>query len=99
MKKIVFIWALFFLFTGNGDLLYAADDNWRDDFERICAQTADAGELSSEELSRLIEESDELLKIVASSDDQERKIYLLRLKKCRNFFIFMKEIEKTPGNI
>ncbi len=95
MKKIVFIWALSFLFIWNGSLLCAADDNWRDDFDRICAQTGSAGKLSKEELSSLIAESDGLLKIIKSSDDPEEKIYLIRLKKCRNFFIFMQGIAKS----
>ena len=98
MKKIFFIWALVFLVVGNGDLLYAGNENWRDDFDRICAHTADAGKLSSEELGRLIVESDELLQIVESSDDPEKKIYLIRLKKCRNFFVFMRGISGSSGD-
>ena len=98
MNKIVFIWALFFWFVGIGAPSYAADGKWRDGFDRICAHTADAGKLSSEELSGLIAESDELLQIIASSDDPEEKIYLIRLKKCRNFFIFMRGILGNSGD-
>lgn len=93
--KTVFIWALSFVFIWSVPLIGAADDNWRDDFDRICAYTANAGKLNREELSGLIAESDQLLEIIESSDDPEEKIYLIRLKKCRNFFIFMKEIAKS----
>jgi hypothetical protein len=91
MKNLVLPWALLFWFMGNGDFLGAADTNWRAGFDRICARTADAGKLSSEELGRLIVESDELLEIVAASGDPEGKIYLLRLTKCRDFFVFMRQ--------
>ena len=96
MKRIVFIWALFFLFIGSGDILCAGDDSWQNTFESICVHTADAGNLSSEKLGRLIDESDALLKIIESSDDPDKKFYLIRLKKCRNFFVFMKSIAKDP---
>ena len=98
MKKIVFIWALFFLFIGSGEFLYASDVAWRDSFDRICAHTADAGKLSREELSGLIVETDELLKVIISSDDPRKKVYLIRLKKCRNFFIFMESIAEDKSD-
>jgi hypothetical protein len=91
MKKIVFIWTLLLLLVGNGELLLAGDGDWRKDFDKICARTAEAGKLNSEELSRLIAESDELLKVVGASADPDGKIYLIRLKKCRNFFVFMRQ--------
>jgi hypothetical protein len=93
--KIFLIWALVFLVVGNGGFLYAGNENWRDDFDRICAHTGDAGKLSSKELGALIVESEELLQIVELSDDPEKKIYLIRLKKCRNFFVFMKGIAEN----
>lgn len=95
MKKIFFIWALSLVFIWNVPLLCTADDNWRDDFDRICAHTANAGKLSREELSGLIAESDELFEIIESGDDLEKKIYLIRLKKCRNFLIFMQSLAKS----
>jgi len=98
MKKTLFVWMLMFLFTGLGDNQCVANENWRESFERICAHTADAGNLSSKELNRLIAESDELLKIVEASDDPERKFYLIKLKRCRNFFIFMGDIQKNSEN-
>ncbi|MEN8134436.1 MAG: hypothetical protein ABFS18_02715 [Thermodesulfobacteriota bacterium] len=98
MKKILFFWVLVFLSVGSGGFLCAGNENWRDDFDRICAHTADVDKLSSEELDGLIVESGELLQIVESSDDPEKKIYLIRLKKCRNFFIFMKGIAENSAD-
>lgn len=97
MKKFLFIWALLFLFIGNGDHLHAAQDDWHDSFDIICARTADAGELSSKELKKLISDSDKLLKIIESSDDLDKKVYLTRLKKCKNLFVFMIEIKDNSG--
>jgi hypothetical protein len=93
MKNLVLLLTLLlFCWQGNGHCLWAADGNWRAGFDRLCARTADADKLSREELGGLIAESDELLEVVAASEDPEAKIYLLRLKKCRNFFMFMRQV-------
>lgn len=92
MKRLVFIWVLV---VWLGAFSCAAAANWRDDFALICGHTADAGKLSSGELRGLIAESDKLLEIVESSDDPEKKLYLMRLNKCRNFFVFMEGITKN----
>lgn len=91
MKRTVFIWALFFLFSGGGNLLHA-DNSWLNGFEKICIHTADAGNLSTTELEKLIDDSDALLIRIAASDDPDKKLYLGKLKKCRNFFVFMRGI-------
>lgn len=97
MKLPIITWSLIFLFTGCTGLLFADEGKWQDRFDRICEQTAVVGQLNNKELGKLINMSDELLEIIQASNDPKKKIYLLRLKKCRNLFVFMREIgERAP---
>lgn len=96
MKSLFLVLAIFCAFPGIGGSVDAAEGNWHDDFAIICAQTVNAGKLGREELDRLIADSGELLEIIESSDDPGKRVYLLRLKKCRNFFLFMKQISNEP---
>ena len=47
--------------------------------------------MSEAELSQLISESERLREKIKSSDDPASKVYLFRLGKCRDFFVFMKD--------
>lgn len=69
----------------------AASDEWRSEFDRICGVVEKAGELSSTELSQLITDSNTLEKRIETEGGKEKKLYLFRLKKCRNFFQFILE--------
>jgi len=92
MKTLFLVCALFCLilgFTGDG---FAEQDNWRQEFDRICSFTVDAENLSVDELTKLIEDSDKLKVIIESKDDYDVKLYLIKIKKCRSFFVFMREI-------
>jgi len=97
MKNTFFILTLLSLLLGSANLLTAAGDDWRNDFDRICANTANAGKLSSEELSKLVDESDRLLKVIEASNEHDKKVYLIRLKKCRNFLEFMRNVSEKSG--
>lgn len=72
-----------------------AEEGWRDEFDRICGKTGEAGQMSEAELSQLISESERLREKIKSSDDPASKVYLFRLGKCRDFFVFMKEAAGT----
>ena len=85
---------LVFLFICHGNVLSAADMDWQESFDRICAITADSDNLTIEQLSDLITESDDVLLKIKASDDPKKKLYLIRLKKCRNFFIFMRDVKR-----
>lgn len=75
-------------------------ENWVEDFNMLCSKTEDADSLSPEQLEELIEQSDSLLDTIQKSEHKQKKIYIFRLKKCRNLFEYMLELsrqeETTP---
>lgn len=85
----VFIFAV--LLCGGCLLAAQAEEGWREEFERICSRTGEAGDMSEAELSQLIIESERLREKIAASNDPDSKVYLFRVVKCRDFFVFMKE--------
>ena len=64
---------------------------WKEEFERICAQTEIATSLSAEQLHQLIKDSDALLEELHGVEDPWAKVYIFRLKNCQNFFNFALE--------
>ena len=71
---------------------------WKDDFNRLCAQTATAEGLSVHELDNLAAECDRVIQVVGRSDAPERKVYLFRLKKCRNLYAYLSEVKKRQAD-
>ena len=94
MKGILAFTLVFLLFS-YGNASYAADMDWQESFDRICAITADSEKLTIDQLSDLITESEELLAWIKSSDIPKKKVYLIRLKKCRNFLAFMRDVKQV----
>ncbi len=72
----------------------ALTSDLKDEFEEICSRTGDADSYSIEELQALIDRSDKLLKKIKASDNKRKKIFIMRLKKCRNFFAFTIEVKQ-----
>ena len=72
----------------------ALSADWEDDFEDICSRVVAADSYSIEELQALIDRSDKLLKKIKASDNRRNKIFIMRLKKCRNFFAFTIEVKQ-----
>jgi len=68
---------------------------WKEEFERICAQTITATSLTPTELQALIRDSDHLLKRLGKVKDPWAKIYIFRLKKCSDFFKFALELNES----
>jgi len=64
---------------------------WKEEFERICAQTETATSLSAEQLRQLISDSDVLLEQLYKVEDPWAKVYIFRLKNCQSFFTFTLE--------
>lgn len=64
---------------------------WKEEFERICAQTEIATSLSAEQLYQLIKDSDVLLEKLHGVEDPWAKVYIFRLKNCKRFFNFALE--------
>ena len=66
----------------------------KNEFERLCGQTEIASSLTPGQLRELVIASDQLLEQLSSVADPWAKIYIFRLKKCRDFFSFMLESQK-----
>jgi len=72
-----------------------AEDSWKTEFEDICAKTNDAMSLTKEELKTLIERCDKLKPLIETLDEAPKKVYLKRLKMCKELFIFVLDSKKN----
>ena len=69
--------------------------SWKEEFERLCAQTEIAATLPDQQIRDLIKDSDALLERLESLRDRQVRVYVFRLKKCRMFFEFALELNET----
>jgi hypothetical protein len=72
----------------------ALTSDWKDEVEDICSRTGVADSYSIEELQALIDRSNKLLKKIKASDNRRKKMFIMRLKKCRNFFAFTIDVKQ-----
>jgi hypothetical protein len=68
-----------------------AQDDWKKEFEEICARTDDAMSFGREELKGLISRCDKLKPAIEALDESARKVYLRRLQLCRDLLAFVLE--------
>lgn len=71
----------------------AAD--WQAEFDDLCAKTNEAEGMGAEEINSLIVRADNLLPVIESSVEPRKKVYIIRLKKCRSFFTYMLELKQS----
>jgi hypothetical protein len=75
--------------------VFAADvPEWLDEFEDICVQTMDSQSLSVEELQALVERCEKLIPVIEQSTYVKKKVYLFRIKKCKELFQYMIEVNQ-----
>ncbi len=74
-----------------------AEESWKEAFDDVCGKVQFADNLTTQEIAALIEKADKILPEIEKSDDPGKKIYLLRLKKCRALYEFMIESRKSAG--
>jgi len=98
MKKMMVCLAIVsFLVLGTGypiSLRMAAadaEDGWKAEFDDICGRTSDAMALSKDEVKGLIERCDRLQPRIEKLDESAAKVYLKRLKMCKDLFVFVLE--------
>ncbi len=78
----------------------ASAQTWIEDFDRICGQAEEADSLQTAKLQELVIESDKLLEVIEAGNDPRKKVYIFRLKKCRNLFVYimnLREAERGAG--
>jgi hypothetical protein len=66
-----------------------AQNDWKTEFEDICSQTFVVATLTQPEIKRLIERCDALKLRIEKIDEATAKVYLQRLKRCHDLFVFM----------
>ena len=72
-----------------------AQEDWKAEFEDICAKTQDAMALPKEELRSLVNRCDKLRPRMEKLDESASKVYLKRLQMCRDLYVFALE-SKAP---
>jgi hypothetical protein len=97
MKKrntgiVLFLFLLMFYFSP-----LASAQSWIEDFDKICSQTEDADSLPTAKLKELVMESDKLIDVIESGNDPKKKVYIFRLKKCRNLFLYIMNLREAEG--
>ena len=75
----------------------ASAQSWLDDFDKICGQAEGAESLPTAKLKELVVESDKLLEAIESGNDPKKKVYIFRLRKCRNLFQYVMNSRETTG--
>jgi hypothetical protein len=69
----------------------AATQDWKKEFEEICAKTQDAMALPMDELEGLVSRCDKLKPRIEKLDESQRKVYSRRLQVCRDLYQFVIE--------
>jgi len=73
-----------------GSVVFAQED-WKGEFEDVCSKTQDAMTFSPGELKDLVGRCDKLKPLIEGLDETRRKVYLKRLRLCRDLFLFVLE--------
>lgn len=68
-----------------------AQEDWKDEFDAICAKTNDPMVLPKTEIKELIERCDKLLLRIEKLDESTAKVYQKRIRMCRDLFVFVLE--------
>lgn len=101
--RVIFLVAIMapvaFLFSVNATFLSPesahAQDDWKREFDGICARTQDADTLSPQELKELISRCDALKPRIEKLEDSPRKVALKRLRMCRDLFVYVLQTKEN----
>jgi hypothetical protein len=69
-------------------------EGWKEEFESVCSRTDAAMTLSTEELKDLVGRCDRLKERIESEEESTRRVYLRRLKSCRDLYLYVLESRK-----
>lgn len=73
--------------------------SWKEEFEDICSRTTVSQSLAPEELRALIARCDLLRPRIEALDDTEKRVYLRKLKMCRDLYQFVLDSkEQRPAS-
>jgi len=65
--------------------------DWRVEFEAVCGTTDASMSFTVEELTNLIARCDKLAELIGAEDETVRRVYLRRLKMCRDLLAYILE--------
>jgi len=86
--------------AGNGHVSWlavaSADQDWRKEFDEVCAKTQDAMALGVDELKSLVARCDQLRPQLEKLDASSRKVFTKRLQACRDLYQFVLESREKP---
>ena len=86
--------------SGNGHVSWlavaSADQDWRREFDEVCAKTQDAMALGVDELRSLVARCEKLKPELAKLDESSRKVFTKRLQACRDLYQFVLESRDKP---
>lgn len=71
------------------------EEEWRPEFEAVCGKTDVSMTLSKEELKDLIKRCEKLEARIGAEEETVRKVYLRRLKMCRDLFGYVLESKES----
>ena len=102
MKWFTFFLALLMSSTLLFSPLYssASDDhnNFETAFNELCGQTENTETLTVEEITLMIVQCDLLKEKITQSTHPKKKVFLFRLKKCRDFLDFMIQTKQLKAS-
>ena len=73
-----------------------AADDWKAEFEAVCAKTQDAMALPADELKELVARCDRLKPAIEALEPSPRKVYGKRLQACRDLYQFVLDTRGPP---
>lgn len=79
-----------------GPAISLAQEGWKTEYESVCAKTDVAMALPAEELKELIAHCDKLKPRIEAEEESTRKVYLRRLKMCRDLYEYVLESKQQP---
>ena len=68
---------------------------WQKELDEVCSKTQDAMTLSAEELTVLIQRCDALMPKLAKLDETRKKVYMGRLRMCRELYSYALDSKKN----
>ncbi len=73
------------------------EGDWKPEFEAVCGKTDVSMTLSKEELRDLIARCEKLEARIGAEEESLRKVYLRRLKMCRDLFGYVLESKESEA--
>ena len=74
-------------------------EDWRVEFEVVCGTTDASMSFTAEQLTDLVARCDKLAERIGAEEETVRRVYLRRLKMCRDLLVFVLDSKKVeqPG--